>query len=377
MTVYLDCNATTPIDPRVLALVVHCLEVEYGNAGSRTHEMGTRAKQMVEHARDQIAGVVNASRDEIVFTSGATESNNIAILGLEAEAERSGRKHVISTQIEHKSVLEPLEYLRAKGFEVELVPPLTSGAIDPEYLSSRVRPDTLLVSVMGANNETGVIQPIAEICQLLESTATYFHVDAAQAFGKEIDLLRNKRIDLISVSGHKVFAPKGVGALITRRRKYNRPPLQPLQFGGGQERGLRPGTVPVHLVAGLGLAAEYAVTEAEFRREICKRLRSDAISCFTKLGVEFNGDPNLMQSHVLNFSIPELDSEAVILALKDSVAVSNGSACTSSSYSPSHVLASMNFPPERILGAIRLSWSHMIPTLDWSQLFEPISILTR
>src|SRR5687767_6552727 len=203
MAAYLDCAATTPIDPRVRDEVLRYLDEEWGNAGSRTHEYGRRARRAVERARDRVAAVVAAGRGEVVFTSGATESNNLAILGLAEEGGRIGKRHVVSTMIEHPAVLEPLRVLERRGFAVTLVPPGPGGWVDPKGVSQAVRNDTLLVSVMHVNNETGVIQPVEEIARLLGDHDAYLHVDAAQSFGKEFAALRNARVDLISVSGHK------------------------------------------------------------------------------------------------------------------------------------------------------------------------------
>ncbi len=247
------------------AEVLRVLADEWGNAGS-PHAFGQRAKAAVQLWRDQVAAVVAARRHEIIFTSGATESNNLALLGLAAYGEKSGKRHIVSSQIEHKSVLEPLAQLSRRGFTVTCIPPSRSGRVSADEIGAAVRDDTLLVSLMQANNETGVLQPIAEVADLLHDTDVYFHVDAAQGFGKEIESLRHARIDLISVSGHKIYAPQGIGALVTRRRQFDLPPLTPLQFGGGQELGLRPGTLPVHLIVGLGKAAELALQEAEQRR---------------------------------------------------------------------------------------------------------------
>ena len=244
----LDHAATAPVDPRVAEEVLSYMSYEFGNAGSRTHGYGQVARERVNRARQEVAVVVAATPDEVIFTSGATESNNLAILGLAAHGEATGKRHIISTQIEHKAVLEPLEVLGGRGFEVELLAPTEGGWVSPEAVAAALRPDTLLVSVMAVNNETGVVQPIEEIASLLEGNDAFLHVDAAQAFGKLIAPLQTKRIDLLSVSGHKIGAPKGIGALITRRRGFKRPPLQPLMYGGGQERGLRPGTLPVPLI---------------------------------------------------------------------------------------------------------------------------------
>jgi len=366
MPVYLDCNATTPMDPRVREEVVRFMDLEFGNAGSRTHQFGQRAKQAVQRARDQVAAVVHASTEEVVFTSGATESDNLAILGLRTFGERTGRKHIVTTAIEHKAVLEPLSYLGAHGFDITLVPPSSTGRIEPRTLMRVLRSDTLLVSVMHANNETGVVQPIKELCELLSEYPAYLHVDAAQGFGKEIDSLRNRRIDLISVSGHKIYGPKGIGALVTRRRGYDRPPLEPLTYGGGQERGLRAGTLPVPLIVGLGIAAELALKEHDQREEFCRKYRNAILQALSPLNPTFNGDSGHTLPHVLNISFSGLDSEAVMLALKDVVAISNGSACTSQNYSPSHVLRAMGLQEDVVRGALRISWCHMTEQVDWN-----------
>jgi len=366
--VYLDCNATTPVDPQVVEEVMKWTSAEFGNAGSRTHTYGQVAKERVALARTQVAAVVDATPDEVVFTSGATESNNLALLGLAGFGERSGRKHIISSQIEHKAVLEPLDQLSKRGFEVTLLPPTSGGWIDPGDVRESLRPDTLLVSIMGVNNETGIIQPIDEIASCLSHHETFLHVDAAQAFGKTIGLLRNVRIDLMSVSGHKIYGPKGIGALVARRRKFTRPPLEPLMFGGGQERGLRPGTLPVALIAGLGVAATLAIQESETRDKICRAIQTQALAALKPLGIAINGDLGRSVSHTLNVSVPGVDSEAAIVALKDVVALSNGSACTSQSYDPSHVLQAAKLPLDRIAGALRFSWSHLTPEIDWLEI---------
>lgn len=353
---YLDFNATAPVDPRVADEVLTFMSYEFGNAGSRTHNYGQVAKERVKQAREEIAAMVAAKPEEVIFTSGATESDNLAILGLAAHGEATGKKHLISTQIEHKAVLEPLDVLRERGFEVTLLPPTEGGWVTPEAVAAALRPDTLLVSVMAINNETGVIQPIEEIAEVLADHDAFFHVDGAQAYGKLIEPLRSSRIDLLSVSGHKIGAPKGIGALITRRRGYKRPPLEPLMYGGGQERGLRPGTLPVALIAGLGTASALALTEHEQRQKAAAAIKEQLVDALVPLGAEFNGDPERTVASTLNVSIPGIDSEAAIVALKDVVALSNGSACTSQSYEPSHVLLAAGLPKDRVAGALRLSW---------------------
>lgn len=373
--VYLDCAATTPVEPEVMEILRHFLEVEYGNEGSRTHEFGARAKQAVQQARNQIANVLNCRREEVIFTSGATESNNLAILGLAEHGLTAGKKHVISSAIEHKAVLEPLEYLEKRGFEVELLKPNSGGWIDPDDLRDSLRPDTLLVSLMHANNETGIIQPLESYIEILKDQDTFLHVDAAQTFGKLIEPLQNPRIDLMSISGHKIYGPKGIGALIARKRGYRKTPLTPLLYGGGQERGLRPGTLPVHLIAALGKAAELALQKHKHREGKCREFRDDLLSALKDLHPVITGDQDRALAHIINLRIEGVNSEAALLALKDTVAASNGSACTSASYTPSHVLLAMGFTETQATEALRFSWSHLTDEVDWNRVKNALSDL--
>lgn len=373
--IYLDCNATTPMEPTVCEAVVRWLSEEIGNAGSRTHEYGVRAKRVVQVAREQIASVVGVNADEILFTSGATESNNIAILGLFSNGKSKNRCHIVSTAIEHKAVMEPLEVLESRGFTVTLVRPDATGVVNTQAVKEAMRPDTLLVSVMHVNNETGARQPIAEIAKVLETHDAYFHVDAAQGFGKDLDELRSPRIDLISISSHKVYGPVGIGALAIRRRRFEKVPLIPLTYGGGQERGLRPGTLPVALIVGFGVAAELANKNANKRRARCLAIRRDALTALEPLNIRIHTDLDQTLPHVLNFSVEGIDSEALMIALKDLVAISNGSACTSQSYNPSHVLTAMGLSDEVVAGAVRVSWCHMTPDVDWQRIAKKIGSL--
>lgn len=354
MTVYLDFNATTPVLPEVADLVYKLMVEEYGNPGSRTHELGVAAKRAVEVARAQVASIVDADKTEVIFTSGATESNNLAILGLREYAEQSGKKHIITSKVEHKAVLEPIEHLEQNGFEVTYLDVTASGAVDIQQVKAALRDDTILVSIMHINNETGVIQPITEICSLIADHEAFFHVDAAQSFGKYSFELDNSRIDFISVSGHKLYAPMGIGALILRRRGFIRPPLKPILFGGGQEKGLRPGTLATPLIAGLGLACEIASINARAWIEHVATLKAEFLASVNELGALINGDNT--SPYVINFSVPGINSEAAMVKLKGIIAVSNGSACTSSSYTPSHVLTAMRMDSDRIAGAIRVSF---------------------
>lgn len=354
MTVYLDFNATTPVLPEVADLIYKLMVDEYGNAGSRTHEYGVAAKRAVEIARAQVAEIAKADKTEVIFTSGATESNNIVILGLREFAEKSGKKHIITSKLEHKAVLEPIEHLEQQGFDVTYLDATAGGQVDIAQLKAALRDDTVLVSVMHINNETGAIQPIAEICRLLAEHEAYLHVDAAQSFGKYSFDLDNARIDFISVSGHKLYAPKGIGALIMRRRGFLKPPLKPIYFGGGQEKGLRPGTLATPLIAGLGLACELAAKNADKWLAHVSELKANFTVAVNELGGEVNGQNT--SPYVINFSVPGINSEAAMVKLKGIIAVSNGSACTSSSYTPSHVLTAMGLDANRIAGAIRVSF---------------------
>lgn len=373
--VYLDNNATTPLDPEVKAALFRAFEEDFGNAGSRTHEFGSRAKQAVQRARLEVAEVAGADPSEVIFTSGATEANNLAILGLAGSAPAMTRRHIITTAIEHKAVLEPVEALKAQGFEVTILPAINSGQVEAETVQTALRADTLLISVMQANNETGVLQPLAEIADQLADHPAYFHVDAAQGFAKSVDDLRHPRIDLISTSAHKLYGPKGVGALIARRRGYDRPPLRPLGFGGGQERGLRAGTLPVPLIVAFGAAARLALAHRQDRRNRCLEIRKKALTAFAGLEARVLGEGAPVLPHVLNIAFEGVDSEALMLSLKDLVALSNGSACTSSNYEPSHVLAAMGLPDSIIASAVRLSWSHATPDVPWKEIADRISAL--
>jgi cysteine desulfurase len=363
---YLDCAATAPIDPHVLEVCVRYLSQDYGNASSRTHPEGAAARKGVEKARDQVAAVVCAGRGDIVFTSGATESNNLALLGLEAAGRASGKMHIVSTSIEHRAVLEPLEELERRGFRVTFVRPTSGGWVDPAAVADVVRDDTLLVSVMHVNNETGVIQPIGRIASLLANKPVYIHTDAAQGFAKAPDSLRNERIDLISLSAHKICGPKGVGALIVRRREGVRPPIAALSFGGGQERGLRPGTLPVALIAAMGEAAERWSSDAASRWQEGLEFRRKLLDGLRPLQPCVNGDLDRCVPFILNASFPGHDSDSIMQSWEGLASVSSGAACSSQSYTCSHVLAAMGIKGERAESAIRFSWCHLstMPDLD-------------
>lgn len=367
MSVYLDCNATTPVEPAVIKLVQRFMEHDYGNAASPIHDFGQFALMAVEHARGQVAELVASRREEVIFTSGATEANNMALLGLMQYGTKTGKRHLISSAIEHKAVLEPLAEMEKQGFELELLPVQKSGRPDPEQLAAALRTDTLLVSTMQVNNETGISQPLSAISAILQQHDAFWHVDAAQGFGKEIAPLKDKRIDLISISGHKIYAPKGVGVLIARKREGHYPPLAPLMFGGGQEQGLRPGTLPVPLIAGLGEAAKIALRNQSNRADYCRQFGEQLRAALAPLQPVINGDAKHLLPHAINISLPGIPSDKAISGLKRLIAVSSTSACTSHTRTPSHVLAAMGLSEEVIESSIRLSWSHLTPQPDWEQ----------
>lgn len=370
MAIYLDYNASTPLDVRVLEEMKTVFLEAYGNSDSRTHIFGTHAKELVERSRREISVILGIDKSEVIFTSGATESNNIAILGMAAYGLSSGKRHIITTAIEHSAVLEPMKQLEKRGFLLDIISPDASGRINEDELLSKVRPDTLLVSVMHVNNETGIIQPVAEIGEVLDKLDVYFHIDAAQSFGKLNDEIRSLKYNMLSLSAHKIYGPQGIGVLILKRKKYKRPPLEPLFFGGSQEFGFRPGTLPVPLIVGLSHAAILAEKEAKQREEKSRSIKNQLLQTIDGLEYTINGDPCHCLSNVINVSFPGLDSESVFVALKNEYAISNGSACTSGSYAPSHVLTSMGLSTEIINGALRISWSSSEP--DFSALVQYI-----
>lgn len=349
--IYLDMQATTPLDPRVLDSMMPYFTEMYGNPHSRTHSYGWETEKGVELARSQVAKLVGADPKEIVFTSGATESNNIALKGV-ARFYRKSKKHIITTQTEHKCVLDSARHLQDEGFDVTFLPVQSNGLIRIEDLKASIRQDTCLVSIMAVNNEIGVIQPLEEIGDLCRKHKIFFHSDAAQAVGK-IPLDVNKlNVDLLSISAHKLYGPKGIGALYVRRRPRVR--IEPLQSGGGQERGIRSGTVPTPLVVGMGKACEIALRELEYDSKRVSTLSERLISKITKklTHVIRNGDPNYSYPGCVNLSFAYVEGESLLMALKDA-ALSSGSACTSASLEPSYVLRALGADDETAHSSIR------------------------
>jgi len=376
MAVYLDYNASAPIDERVLERMVEVYRSHYGNADSRTHIFGTDAKEIVSSARKTIAGTLAVDSMDVFFTSGSTESNNMAILGLLDYALESGRNHFITTSIEHKSVLEAMKHLQEKGCVVDFVSPDASGRIKPEQILSLVTDKTLLVSMMQVNSETGVIQPIEEVGAALAETKTYFHIDATQGFGKLNDSLRKAKYNMLSITAHKLSGPQGIGAFILRRdRTYRRPPVKPLMYGGRQERGYRPGTTPVALVAGFALAAELSDKESAAHMKSYRAIKRSFLEAVQDLSYTLNGDQKYCLPSTVNISFHGVDAEGIFLALKKDYAFSNGSACNSGSHASSYVLTAMGLDEARISEAIRISWNHDT-VVDFASLTNYVKSMT-
>ena len=355
--VYLDYNATAPIKKEALDRMVEIYTNHPGNADSRTHEYGTAAKQIVSGCRASLSSILGVSDTELFFTSGSTESNNMAILGLYNFAQKTGRKHFITTSIEHKSVLEAMKRLEVLGCEVDYIAPDQTGRICAEALLSLVKDTTLLVSVMHINSETGIIQPVEEIGEALAKTDVFFHVDATQSFCKLNDSIRRMKYDMLSFTAHKFGGPQGVGGLVLRRKRYKLPPITPLFCGGQQERGIRPGTTPVALIAGMTTAAEIADRECTEQRAKCAAIKESLLMQLADLKYTINGDPAYCISNTINISFDGVDAESLFVALKSDYAFSNGSACNSNSYTPSYVLAEMGLSNKLINEAVRISWS--------------------
>lgn len=349
---YLDAQATTPLDPRVLDAMLPFMSEQYGNPHSRTHFYGWEAEHAVEQARKEVADLIGSSDPQsIVFTSGATESNNMAIKGV-ARFYKGKKKHVITVQTEHKCVLDSCRQLQQEGFDVTYLPVQPNGLIDLAALEAAIRPDTALVSVMFVNNEIGVIQPIKEIGALCRKKGVYFHTDAAQAAGKVPINVDEMNIDLLSISGHKVYGPKGIGALFVRRRPRVR--LDPIINGGGQERGLRSGTLPSPLIVGLGAACRVAKQEMQYDHQHVTELGQRLYNGLTKKlsHLQLNGDLKQRYPGNWNISFSCVEGESLLMGLKE-IAVSSGSACTSASLEPSYVLRALGVEEDMAHTSIR------------------------
>jgi cysteine desulfurase len=351
LPIYMDHHATTPLDPRALDAMLPFLREEFGNAASKSHAFGWRAEEAVEAARADVAQLVGAQAKDLVFTSGATESNNLALKGAAHFHHGKGR-HLVTTAIEHKSVLDPLKALQAQGFEVTVLPVDSAGLVDPDGVKRALRPDTVLVSVMAANNEVGTLQPIAEIGAITRAAGVLFHVDAVQAAGKVPFDVEAANVDLAALSAHKLYGPKGVGALYVRRKPRVR--LTAQIDGGGHERGLRSGTLNVPGIVGFGAAARLAREALEVEGSRLRALRDRlwaGISSQVELAT-VNGSLERRLPGNLNVSFAYVEGEALMMAMKD-VAVSSGSACTSASLEPSYVLRALGVPDDLAHASIR------------------------
>ncbi len=354
LPIYLDYAATTPVDPRVAEKMMQYLTMDgdFGNPASRSHRFGWQAEEAVEVARSQIAELVNADPREIVFTSGATESNNLAIKGAAQFYHKKG-KHLITLRTEHKAVLDTMRALEREGFEVTYLDVEANGLLDLEKFKAALRPDTTVVSVMMVNNEIGVIQDVAAIGELCRANGTIFHVDSAQAAGKVAIDLQTLKIDLMSFSAHKIYGPKGIGALYVRRKPRIR--LEAQTHGGGHERGMRSGTLPTHQIVGMGEAFRIAKLEMAEENQRFATLRQrlwDGIKDIEQ--VFLNGDATHRVPGITNISFNYVEGESLIMALKD-IAVSSGSACTSASLEPSYVLRALGLSDELAHSSIRFS----------------------
>jgi cysteine desulfurase len=352
LPIYMDNHATTRTDPRVVEAMLPYFTEHFGNAASRTHVFGWKAEEAVDRSREQVAGLIGAEPREIVFTSGATESNNLAIKGAARLHPQQG-DHIVTVQTEHRAVLDPCRRLQSEGFEVTFVPVDRFGRVTAEQVAAALTPRTILVSVMLANNEVGTLQPVAAIGKLCKERRILLHTDATQAVGKIPVDVGALQADLLSLSAHKFYGPKGVGALYVRRRNPH-VRLEPIFDGGGHERGMRSGTLPVPLIVGMGKACEVAVSEApaeaERCRTLCQRLWTGLQDQLTD--VEWNGHPDERLPNNLNVSFAQVRGEALLMALRN-VAVSSGSACTSASVEPSYVLRAMGVPDELAHSSIR------------------------
>ena len=338
--IYLDAHATTPVDPRVLETMLPYFTERFGNPSTNSHLYGWEASAAVKNAREAIAEIINASPEEIVFTSGATEANNLAIKGV-AEAYFSKGRHIITVATEHRAVLDPCRYLETLGFEVTYLPVLSDGLLDLDKLTAAIREDTILVSVMAANNEIGVLQPLEKIGEICHSKSVLFHTDAAQAIAKIPLDVTQMNIDLMSLTAHKIYGPKGIGALYVRRRDPRVKIASQLQ-GGGQERGRRSGTLYTPQIVGFAEALKIGVAEMASETERLFELKMQFWSMLKSLdGVYLNGNLHTRLAGNLNISIEGVDGSALLLGLQSVVAVSSGSACSSASTAPSHVLTAL------------------------------------
>ncbi|EFH73300.1 aminotransferase NifS [Vibrio cholerae RC385] len=373
LPIYLDYSATCPVDPRVAEKMVQYMTMDgtFGNPASRSHRYGWQAEEAVDTAREQIAALLNADPREIVFTSGATESDNLAIKGVAHFYNKQG-KHIITSKTEHKAVLDTMRQLEREGFEVTYLDPESNGLIDLAKLEAAMRDDTILVSIMHVNNEIGVVQDIAAIGELCRSRKVVFHVDAAQSAGKVAIDVQEMNVDLISLSAHKAYGPKGIGALYVRRKPRIR--LEAQMHGGGHERGFRSGTLPTHQIVGMGEAFRIAKEELQQDYDHALKLRNRLLDGIKDMeAVTINGDLDQRVPHNLNVSFAFVEGESLLMALKD-LAVSSGSACTSASLEPSYVLRALGLNDELAHSSIRFSFGRFTTEAEIDYAIELIRV---
>lgn len=353
--IYLDNHATTPIDERVLRVMLPFFTQSFGNPSSVDHAFGNEALVAVSQAREQVAKVIGAFPEEIIFTSGATEADNLAILGAARKLKNRGN-HIITSPTEHKAVLETCKTLEGEGFDVTYLPIDKEGQINLIALEKAINSKTILISIMAANNEIGTIAPLKEIGRIARKHGILFHTDAAQAFGHIPIDVRDMNIDLMSISGHKIYGPKGVGALFIRQ-EHPVVKLTPLFYGGGQERAIRPGTLNVPGIVGLGMAAEFANTEMQVTAKKMARLRDRLLQGIAaEVPIEVNGSSHHKLPHNLNLFFPNIEAKALINEAKE-IAISAGSACTSTEVTPSHVITALGYDAERAYCSVRFGLS--------------------
>ncbi|GIC23064.1 IscS subfamily cysteine desulfurase [Vibrio cholerae] len=373
LPIYLDYSATCPVDPRVAEKMVQYMTMDgtFGNPASRSHRYGWQAEEAVDTAREQIAALLNADPREIVFTSGATESDNLAIKGVAHFYNKQG-KHIITSKTEHKAVLDTMRQLEREGFEVTYLDPESNGLIDLAKLEAAMRDDTILVSIMHVNNEIGVVQDIAAIGELCRSRKVVFHVDAAQSAGKVAMDVQEMKVDLISLSAHKAYGPKGIGTLYVRRKPRIR--LEAQMHGGGHERGFRSGTLPTHQIVGMGEAFRIAKEELQQDYDHALKLRNRLLDGIKDMeAVTINGDLDQRVPHNLNVSFAFVEGESLLMALKD-LAVSSGSACTSASLEPSYVLRALGLNDELAHSSIRFSFGRFTTEAEIDYAIELIRV---
>lgn len=352
LPIYLDCHATTPLDPQVLEAMLPFFTEHFGNPGSMNHVYGWAAGAAIKQARETLAAAISAVPEEIIFTSGATEANNLALKGV-AEAYFGKGRHMITVATEHSAVLDPCKYLETLGFEVTVLPVQPDGLLDLNLLEKALRPETVLVSVMAANNEIGVLQPLAEIGDLCHQHQVLFHTDAAQAIGKIPLNVETMQIDLLSITAHKVYGPKGIGALYVRRRNP-RVQLAPQFHGGGQERGLRAGTLYPPQIVGFAEAVKLAIASLPQESQYLTALRDRLWQQLSQLdGIYLNGHPTQRLPGNLNISVAGVNGQALLLGLQPLVALSSGAACSSAKIAPSHVLQALGQPDELAYASLR------------------------